>query len=372
MSKHNSAEVDKRFRAEANRLAPIVVSWSEVDAQSRRQRRFHLLSLILATVGLALALTVAFLAVKTLFDPTYEPPLISSASASGRVAQPAMGRGIVSRGEFLSRSGGTAVASSAAEEEGYSLAATVRLNDLQEDTLVAEWRLREVGKSARPGTVAAAIGRAAIEAETIGDITLIPDSRSETRRLRGWVPAPTHSGLYVAEMVLVAKGHELVGNFKSEPFEVVGRDCCSRYETPSYKAALPRRWRIAADYKPAPGGRFVSEAVGPRGAVLIIDTTPHASGAAIASERYLEGLFRANTKDYRRIALRRGTDRGREVVEWSYQVEGKADTEELFYRKGGGFAIRGVSQQAHFRETRELCRMIERTLRSRRELRQGK
>ena len=357
--------IDEQFRAQADRLEPIAVSWREVEEQRQRQRRTHLLALIAATLGATLLLTILILTVRTLLDPTFEPPLISTANASGKVVEPKMGRGVVSEGEFLGSGGGTAVASSATEEnKGYPLAATVRISDLQGQTLVPKWRLRAVGESGRTRTVIAALGRAAAAAAVVGAAEVVPDSRNETRRLRAWVPAPARAGRYVAEMVLVAKGQGPVERFKSRPFEVVGDECCAPYVTPSYAAELPRGWRVISDYKPAPGGRFVSEAVGPGGMTVIIDTTPHSSGDAMASERYLEGLLRDNRRDYRRIALRQRSDRGGQVVEWSYRVEGKADTEELFYRGGGGFAIRGVSPEAHLRETREFCRTVEKALRT--------
>jgi hypothetical protein len=349
-------KIDERFRAQADRLEPIVVSWNEVGEEARRKRWIQMLGLVAATVLAALLLAGILLAARTALDPTFQPPLFSGASTNTHVREPTLGRGLISEAEFLASGGGTATTSRAAAQRlGFPVVAKVKTTDSQGEELLPRWTLRRAGGLVARRKVTKALGATAIE----------PTSRSEVRRLRAWVPAPRHSGLYVAELTLLSPGHGVIERSRSKPFEVIADDCCAAYQTPSYRAVLPRGWRLKSDYQAAAGGRFVSEVAGPSGIFMLIDTTPHSTGDALASQRALERQLAGSRERYRRIGVNQIGDRGGAVIEWTYWVEGETNTDELFYRGGSGFGIRGVSPPSHFRETREFCRKVEEALRTR-------
>jgi hypothetical protein len=145
---------------------------------------------------------------------------------------------------------------------------------------------------------------------------------------------------------------------------LVGRHWGRAYETRSFWARLPRGWELESDYELASPHRYVSRARGPDGASITIDTTLTQHGDPWTSQRKLEALMRANEPGYRRLRVSARPQRGPEIVEWSYAIGALRYTDELFYRGGSGFGILGVSSRARFRRTRDLCRVVTRSIRT--------
>jgi hypothetical protein len=120
---------------------------------------------------------------------------------------------------------------------------------------------------------------------------------------------------------------------------------------------------LEENYEPNPGSRYVTLAKGPYENDLVIDTSPHQRGSALDKANELEGLLANSDEGYKRLDRNLHHFDHRLVVEWSYEVEGDAFTDIIFYRGPNGYAVLGRSDRAHFRETRDLTRAVARSVR---------
>jgi hypothetical protein len=288
------------------------------------------------------AVLIAF-AGKSAIDPSFTPPILSNTSASLDIQEPKMGWELV---------GGPG------DGRGYLTEAVLDVEGLKDDVLVPHWSIRAVGASVvdSPGTMSA-----------VDSAPITPSSNSDHLALRQWVPSPTRVGRYVSELRLTTLDGRVLATGKSEPFFVIGTNCCRRYETSAYAAPLPNGWNLAEDFEPNPGDRHVTLALGPYDNSLVIDTSvtdPENVGkTALPFQEELEQGLEESEKGYDRISKRlsRAPD-GELVVEWSYRLEGDVFTDILFFRGPSGFAILGRSGAPHFHETRDLTRYVARAL----------
>jgi hypothetical protein len=334
---------DEKFKemAEDNSAAPI--RWDRVAAATRRRAIGTLLGLVLLGVLLTAILATVILAGKTALDPSFSPPILSNTSASLDVKDPRLGRELV-------LSDGT-------RARGYVIEASLEMEGLRGDVLFPRWQFRKVGE-VRDEVLRSSTSREGLD-------RIVPRSNDEVLRLRQWLQMPPDNGEYVVEVDLKPIGREVVASAKSAPFLAIGRDCCRKYETPSYKSVLPSGWSLEEDFEPQPEERFVTLAMGPYENSVLIDTSEvdeYKHRDALDNAHELEDLLSSNGADYRRMAWRVRHREGGPIVEWSYEIEGDVFTNILFYRDGWGFAVRGRGGQKYFRETRDLTRMVARSV----------
>jgi hypothetical protein len=237
---------------------------------------------------------------------------------------------------------------------GYIASAKIRFTDLEGWPVRATWDLRRINVKKQPSrsselsTTAAAL------------------SSSDTQTLRAWIPAPSRSGRYVVELRLSNSG-EVLGRFHSEPFSAVGKNCCHRYETATYVAAIPVGWHLRSDYVLASPHRYVSRLEGPKGMQIVIDTTLQERGDPLDDQNVLESLLAQGSERYQRLSVQKLKARGSPLVEWSYRSGKDLYANELFYRGIDGYVILGSSPHSHFREVRDFVRRMAHSLRDRRE-----
>jgi hypothetical protein len=204
---------------------------------------------------------------------------------------------------------------------------------------------------------------------TISDRVEVASDREPNPTLEEWISAPKHSGRYVFRLKLTTPDGRVIAEDSSCPFFALGEDCCGRYETPTYVAQLPRGWHLRENYKRNPGDRHVTLGIGPYSNSIDIDTSvidPENIGkSALPFQTKLEQLLATNGTGYHRIRrhIFRAAD-GELVVEWSYKLEGDVLTDTLFFRGPSGFAVLGCSDETHFRETRDLTRLIARSVKA--------
>ncbi|HSS32572.1 MAG TPA: hypothetical protein VLL27_04760 [Solirubrobacterales bacterium] len=300
---------------------------------------------MLALAGLAAviaAIGIAF-AGKAAIDPSFSPPILANTSAAVEVETPGMGWALVPD----NRSGA----------RGYLERASVQLEGLKGDQLVPRWSIRAAGRASRAGE----------PVPEIASEPVTPDSNADHLTLRQWVPSPVHVGRYVSRLRLTTLDGRTVAADIGSPFFVLGRDCCRRYETPTFISRLPRGWHLREDFTPNDDDRHVTLAIGPFNNSIDIDTSvidaENLNKSGLFFQHVQERGLAEGYADYSRIDKRvwQGPD-GEPIVEWSYRVEGDAFTNILFYRGPSGFAVLGRSGPSHFRETRDLTRLIARSL----------
>lgn len=337
---------DSRGRQVAGEITTSPIRWDRVDSMARRKRVLIVLALALASVGLTVVVVVVAFAGKTAIDPSFSSPILSGTSASLDIEEPARGRALV-------EGGGDAGA------RGYLIKAELEVAGLRGDALIPIWSIRALGDTAR-----AAAGGSVSTGEPV-----IPDSNADDLALRQWVPMPASMGRYVAEVRLTTVDGRTVAEDRSAPFFVIGRDCCRRYETDLYIAPLPTGWPLGEDFEPQAEERYVTLAVGPFDNSLAIDTSvidPENIGkSALPFQEEQEQGFVESGQGYSRIGKRtfRAAD-GEWVVEWSYELGGGVLTNIIFFRGPSAFAVLGRSGNRHFRETRDLTRLVARSLRA--------
>lgn len=340
-------ERDEEFRDLLHGSATTPIRWDRVNAIARRRSILALCGLVALALLLTVVLIATTVAGKSALDPSFSPPILSHASVSMVVGQPRFGRGLT-----RPQNAGTASVSSATvpDQLGYRLKASVEVEGLKGERLITSWRFIGAGRGGTTVVDPAQVRR------------IIPRSNDEEETLRRWVPQPQHSGSYIAAVNLRARNGEEVASARSAPFYVVGDDCCAAYRTKTYEAILPKGWRLEENYAPNPGSRFVTLARGPYDNSVVIDTSPHQSGGTLDKTNGLEGLLANSGEGYRRLDRNLHRVDRHLVVEWSYEVEGDAFTDILFSRGPNGYAVLGRSDQAHFRETRDLTRAIARSV----------
>lgn len=333
---------DDRNRRAAPEVSTAPIRWDRVGSIARRKRRLILAAAVVTGVAVTAAAIVIAFAGKSAIDPSFSPPILSHPSATLDVKDPRMGWTLVAK----------------EGDPGYVAKAALDAAGVKGDVLIPHWSIRAVGAGKR----------ATPETKSAIDASSIPlNARVQHFALRQWIPTPIQMGRYVSELRLTTSDGRVVVDSRSEPFFVIGRDCCRRYETPAYVAKLPRAWSLEEDYEPNPVGRHVTLANGPYGNSVLIDTSvkdPEKVGkTALSSQVELERGLADSYPGYSRLALRVfRADDGEPVVEWSYRVEGDVFTNILFFRGPSGFAVRGRSGDSHFRETRDLTRYIARSL----------
>lgn len=347
MSGHDRTE--KKLRELLKGVATSPVRWDRVDLLARKRALRASISLVAIAIALIAILSIGAIAGKTALDPSFSPPILSRASASIEINRPRLGWGLVPPrpihgGAQSSNAQGTMSA-------GYLVHASLDFEGVGEEALFASWQLRRVNASA-----------SAVSVDGSRTERVTPVSGNGIKRLRQWLPMPRNTGRYVVEVDLRSPGGSTIASARSVSFYVLGRGCCMAYETPTYTARLPKRWFLQEDYASQPGSRYVTLARGPYDNSLVIDTTPHESGDALDSANELERLLTTNGIGYRRLSRRLYHLDKRLVVEWSYELEGDAFTDILFYRGSDGFAVLGRSNQDHFRETRDLTRLVARSV----------
>jgi hypothetical protein len=324
------------------------ISWDRVNAIARRRSILALCLLIAFALSLIMILVLTTVLGKSTIDSSFSPPILSHASVSMKVGQPRFGRGLTHFDDSGSGAAHSGEGDTTAGELGYRVKADLNAEGLKGEPLTARWRLID------------SRGESSGEPGEVGRTTL--RSNDEEVTLRQWVPRPPRSGIYVVAVSLWARNGEKVTSAESPPFFAVGGDCCAAYETKSYTATLPQDWRLEEDYAPNPGARYVTVARGPYGDALVIDTSPNQSGNALGKADELEGLLASSGEGYRRLDRKLRHNDHRLVVEWSYEIEGDAFTDILFYRGRNGYAVLGRSDRAHFRETRDLTRDVARSV----------
>lgn len=334
---------DRRRRSEAE-VETSPIRWDRVDSIVRRKRLLILIGVVLAAAALTLAAVLVAFAGKSAIDPSFTPPILSNTSASLDIQEPRMGWELVRGGSTGGR--------------GYVARAVLDVEGLKGDALVPQWSIRPAGRPIveSSGTISAA-----------ESAPVTPDSNSDHLTLRQWVPTPPRAGRYVSELRLTTFDGRVLVASRSEPFFVVGTNCCRRYETPAYVAPIPRGWDLAENFELNPGDRHVTLAIGPYDNSLVIDTSvidPENVGkTAVPFQEELERGLEESEQGYSRISKRvfRAPD-GEPVVEWSYRLEGDVLTDILFFRGPSGFAILGRSGESHFHETRDLTRFVAHSL----------
>jgi hypothetical protein len=297
-----------------------------------------LVSLVLVGIALTLLLSLGAFAGKSALDPTYRPPLLSDASGSVVLRQQGLGWSLFER--------------SLTGSSGYMMRADLDLRGLKNTKLILEWSVVAAGRRGlRRNLDIARVSR-----------SIIPRSNSESRMVEQWIPRPRHAGLYRVRLALRPYRRSVLDEDQSDIIFVVGADCCSHYKTPMYTSLLPRGWHLDEDFAPNPGKRYVTLARGPVENSLDIDTSlidpENVGGDPLKKARELEDLVARNGRGYKRLRWRHYQSKGSPTVEWSYRLEGDAFTDIFFYRGPNGFAVLGRSAPAHFRETRDLTRMV--------------
>jgi len=324
-------------------ISTAPIRWERVGLIARRKRL-----LVMVAIGLAgIALTVFTIAVafvsKSAIDPSFSPPILSRTSASIQVKDPRMGRAMV---------GGPGTS------HGYRVGASVDLDGLKNDALLPHWSLKAADAPALD------VGKKTV---VIDGAEVSPDHESEHTALRQWIPVPVQSGRYLLHLKLTTVDGRVVAEDTGTPFFVLGQNCCKRYETPTYVARLPRGWHLRENYDLNRGDRHVTLAIGPYNNSIDIDTSvidPENVGkTALPFQAKLEKSLVENGVGYRRISKHvfHASD-GEPIVEWSYRLEGDVFTDILFFRGPSGFAVLGRSGESHFRETRDLARLIARSV----------
>jgi hypothetical protein len=298
--------------------------------------------LILVGIALVLLVSLGAFAGKRAIDPTYRPPLLSSASGNVDLYEPGLGWAL-----YESSVGGSS---------GYLMRADLELHGLKGTKLVADWTVQGVEKQSD-------LRRLAVEGQ--GRL-IVPRSNSESRMVEQWIPRPPHTGLYQVHLVLRSVEGRAMDDDWTRTIYVVGRDCCRGYRTPMYASLLPKGWHLDEDFTPNREQRFVTLARGPAENSLDIDTSlidpENKGGNPLEKAQELEEIVAQNGTGYQRLSWRRYPSRGALTVEWSYRLEGDAFTDIFFYRGRSGFAVLGRSAPKHFRETRDLTRLVARSV----------
>ncbi len=339
--------MSNRFNKRRERIFAEVstspIRWERVGLIARRKRLLIWMVIVLASFALTIFTTAVAFVWKSALDPSFSPPILSGASASVQVKEPKMGHAIIS-----GPSGAL----------GYRTRASVDLSGFKDDALLPHWSLIAMD------AVGSNINRKVVA--TYG-VEVSTDRESDHFALRQWMPMPVHSGRYLFRLKLMTIDGRVVAEDSSRPFFVLGKDCCMSYSTPAYIARLPRGWHLRENYKPNPGDRHVTLAIGPYGNSIDIDTSvidpANVGKTALPFQAELERLLAANGVAYKRISrnVSRASD-GEPVVEWSYELEGDVFTDILFFRGPSGFAVLGRSSESHFRETRDLARLVARSI----------
>jgi hypothetical protein len=190
-----------------------------------------------------------------------------------------------------------------------------------------------------------------------------PRTDDEVTGVGVWVPYPARAGKFVVRFRLVdAKGH-VIRERTSAPFVALRKDFFRPYTTPTYRARIPAGWKLTQDYDPAPGGRFVTVARGPKGELLDIDTTPGWKGVLGASARKLEVIV-GKQAGYRRMVFQRESLGTGAAFEWSFRLRrDPVYKTDIFLRRGGdGFAILTVGRRGQYSELRALARSVARSI----------
>ena len=325
--------------------------WERIEQRARWRRRLRLILLLALTLVLTTLLAAVLLAGKTAIDPTYSPPLFSRSTVTGGIVSPAQGHELVSSSGHQPKNPAVFVKLLTGRELDYPAEANLDVHDLAQQRLLPTWILRRVGgHSPHKGLATVA--------------TPVPiRSNNESLTLSAVLRDPLASGTYLVELTLTAEG-SVVGRLKSKAFYAIGSSCCRLYATPSYSASLPTGWKLKDDFIKAPGHRHVTELVSTSRMTILIDTTSHEHGDPRKDQRVLENLLEQGTERYARVALRRFSADNAPVEEWSYWSGHDIYTNELFYRGHNGFAILGRSSLGHFREVRDICRIVMASLRS--------
>lgn len=337
-------EFDEQFRRVMQEAPTSPVRWERVASRMRRRDIAAAIGLALVGLMLTLVLSLGVLAGKSAIDPTFRPPLLSNASGKVEFANPRLGWGL-----FDNDLSGAS---------GYLMRANLELNGMKGRHLVTAWRIKEVDEAGSPEASRSPV------LSRIRKVT--PSSNAERLAVEQLIPRPLHTGLYRIQVALKSPDGKVLDEDRSNPVYVVGKDCCERYKTPMYASLLPRGWHLDEDFAPNPGERFVTLARGPAENSLDIDTSlidpKNKGGNPLEKARELRELLAQNGTGYRLLSWRRDQVRGSLTVEWSYRLEGDAFTDIFFYRGPSGFAVLGRSAPPHFRETRDLTRVIARSV----------
>jgi hypothetical protein len=328
---------DDEFRQAIRDSPTPPVRWERVADLHRRRTLSGLVGLVVVGIASTLLVSLGAFAGKSALDPSYRPPLLSNASGDVVLHRPKLGWALVD---------------SATVPSGYLMRADLDLRSLKSAKLVAEWTVHPVSRNNPERHLVIERRRQVI----------VPRSNSEDREIEKWISRPQHTGLYRVHLKLMSVEGKVFDEDRSGVIYVVGADCCERYRTPMYISVLPRGWRLDEDFAPNPEERFVTLARGPAENSLDIDTSlidvENKGGNPLEKARELEELVARNGTGYRLLSWRQYQLRGGLAVEWSYRLEGDAFTDIFFYRGPSGFAVLGRSAPAHFRETRDLTRIV--------------
>lgn len=350
-------DLTARLRAATTDLRSAPVRLDRVARKARRRMALGLLLAALVGAAAVAVVSAGLLAGKAAVDPTYHPPLVRSersAKLSVGFGEPHAARGHARLRDFL--------ATANQSREGYDAA------QLSSEGFVFDVRVELVGYRDAVATV----GWSVLDSRTRRRlaISLHPDTgairpraNDEVKRLSVWVPYPARAGKFVVRFRLTdAEGH-LIRERTSAPFIALRKDFFRPYATPTYRARIPVGWKITQDYDPAPGGRFVTVARGPKGELLDIDTTPRWKGVLARSARKLEAIVGTQV-GYRRLVFQPESLGTGDAFEWSFRLRrDPVYKTDIFLRRGGdGFAILTVGRRGQYSELRALARSVARSI----------
>jgi hypothetical protein len=336
-------EFDAEFRRVIQETPTSPVRWERVASRMRRRAIAAAIGLALIGLVLTLLLSLGILAGKSAIDPTFRPPLLSQASGSVEIAKRRLGWGLLE------------------SAPGYLMQANLELDGMKGQHLITVWKIREIDKRGLDDT------RRSVAVSRIRRVT--PRSNAERLAIEQLVPRPQRTGVYRVQILLRSAGSDVLDQDRTPPIYVMGSDCCHLYRTPMYTALLPKGWNFEEDFHPEPEDRFVTLLRGDHKNALVIDTSPldpeNIGGNPLKKARELRMLLAKNGLGYKFLDWRRYKDGGSLGVEWSYMIEGDAATDTFFYRGDNGFAVLGRGDPSHFREMRDLTRLVAGSIRYR-------
>lgn len=344
--------LDRRFEAATRELDTAPVRWSRVAALSRRRGLLAFLLLVLAAVAITIVVASGVLAGKAALDPKFDPPIFSRSKAAVEFDEPPLGRGLTTLAGFLEDIGQPPSDADQvpAQTQGYVLKASIQPGPYAEETLEATWQINPA-RSTDEG----------LQVPIYPDMSVVEPDRAESPTLRAWIKAPDQSGRYVVDFSLRSESGDVVIEDRSDPFVVLADNFFAPYRAPTYSALIPKNWDKRSDYAPKGGRRYVTEAVGSGGISVVVDTTLNMNGDPARSARTLEDDIPAN-RNYDRLKFRRAKLRGGKVFEWSYELDGRAYTDILFYRGGDGFGVVADGPPDRISEIRTVAREVARSI----------
>lgn len=346
--------LEDQLRAASEALPDAPVRWNRVARKSRWRRRAIILALALAGFVVTIVLTTSALVGKTALDPSFTPPVFSGGGSSVEFHNPGRGRGLVPRFKYASQAPSLlgSIDQTGGGSLGYVFVVTAKVHEREGESLEPRWRIRRRGS----GEVLSLPVSPGVEKFT-------PASADDSMAFHAWIGSPKEAGEYVVDFSLWSHGGVIVSKATSSPFHVISGDYFVPYRTPTYAATLPRNWKVVADYKSVPGKRFVTEANGPDGMHLLIDTTPNSRGDPKRSAMQVERETSPG-EGYKRLIFEYKNLGGR-TFEWSFELASSFSTDIFFYRGDDGFAVLTKSPPERFREARRVAREVARTLKGR-------